>query len=143
MRSTVDIQIATPRATRLSARALRATAKTAWRVLGKTAGTITIRITSGREVRRLNTRYRGQPKITDILTFPYRQDGVLCGGDIVIAIESALRQAAKRRVSLADECCRLMIHGLCHLAGYHHHSVAAFAVMRKIECETLLRVLSR
>ncbi len=41
-------------------------------------------------------------------------------GDVVISLETAARQAAERRHSLADEVDRLLVHGILHLAGYDH-----------------------
>ena len=41
-------------------------------------------------------------------------------GDIVISVETAEKQAKKRKCSLYKELCILFIHGMLHLLGYDH-----------------------
>ena len=41
-------------------------------------------------------------------------------GDVVISVDTAVRQAAERGHSLRDECRVLLVHGLLHLLGYDH-----------------------
>ena len=48
-------------------------------------------------------------------------------GDVVISVDTARRQAAERRVPLARESERLLIHGLLHLLGYDHERSAVEA----------------
>ncbi len=73
----------------------------------------------------LNKRYRGVDNPTDVLSFSLTEDGsnrsgIAALGEIIISIETALRQA--------EECCHpiereleiLLIHGLLHLIGYDH-----------------------
>jgi probable rRNA maturation factor len=76
-------------------------------------------------MRRLNARYRGIDRSTDVLAFAMREGAfadlhphVL--GDVVLSAETALRQARARRHSLAEELTRLLIHGTLHLLGYDH-----------------------
>ena len=77
------------------------------------------------KMHRLNARYRGIDRPTDVLAFAMRegpfahlQPQLL--GDVVISAETALRQARARRHSLAEELTRLLIHGTLHLLGYDH-----------------------
>ncbi len=116
-------------------------AEAAWRVIDGRTMPITIRMTDAREMRALNTRFRQKRKATDVLTFPYADHDGVQGGDIVIGIDHAIRQARARRVSVLEECARLIVHGLAHVIGYHHASRTAFAAMRTVEFETLIRVL--
>lgn len=83
-------------------------------------------------MRRLNSRYRGIDRPTDVLSFasgfPFDADAETDGpegrepvlGDIVINTEAASSQAADARRDLDDEVTRLLIHGILHLAGYDH-----------------------
>lgn len=79
---------------------------------------------------------------TDVLAFPLHQhrswrsapadpDGFLRLGDVVIAHETARRQAAERGGSLKQELGELFAHGLLHLLGYDHQSVRDAAVMNR------------
>jgi probable rRNA maturation factor len=92
-------------------------------------------------MRRLNARYRGIDRPTDVLAFAMREGPhadlhpqVL--GDVVLSAETALRQARSRRHSLAEELTRLLIHGTLHLLGYDHElSPADAKIMRRKERE--------
>lgn len=79
----------------------------------------------------LNTRFRGKPGPTDVLSFPFQDERSLPGGgpdfegfigDIVVSIEIARRSAAAERHSLGTELCQLILHGALHLAGYDHET---------------------
>jgi len=48
-------------------------------------------------------------------------------GDVVISLDTAVRQAAERGVPVADEVRTLLIHGLLHLLGYDHERSSAEA----------------
>jgi len=72
----------------------------------------------------LNTRYRGIPKDTDVLSFPLGDEGPhgapVMLGDIVVSVPKALEQAKVFKVPFYDELLRLLVHGLLHLVGYDH-----------------------
>jgi probable rRNA maturation factor len=92
-------------------------------------------------MRRLNARYRGIDRPTDVLAFAMR-DGPFAGlhpqvlGDVVLSAETALRQARARRHSLTVELTHLLIHGTLHLLGYDHEiSPADARLMRAKERE--------
>ena len=85
---------------------------------------LSIAVVPDREIRRLNRRWRGHDRPTDVLSFAQREGpGAPRGdllGDVVISVETARRQARERGESLADAGDRLLIHGLLHLLGYDH-----------------------
>ncbi len=69
-----------------------------------------------------NHRFAGKERPTDVLSFPAQQDWPMeppYAGDILISVESALRQA---RGCLLSELKMLSLHGLLHLLGYDHES---------------------
>ena len=74
-------------------------------------------------IQALNGRWRGKAQATDVLSFPQEDDVLL--GDLVISLETALRQATERGYALRDEVRVLMVHGLLHLLGYDHETGAA------------------
>lgn len=109
----------------------------------KVAGPATelgITITTDKTIRKLNREYRGKDKATDVLSFSYL-GGCDCHehaklfGDLVISIETTVRQAKEQDVNLYQELLRLIIHGLLHLAGYDHEYVPKKEAqkMRKLE----------
>jgi probable rRNA maturation factor len=85
-------------------------------------------------MRRLNTRFRGIKRSTDVLSFPLL-DGLrlnrakkTCGplllGDIVICVPKASAQAKEEGTTFHKETQRLLVHGLLHLVGYEHDTNA-------------------
>ena len=101
----------------VSARALGRFAGRAQRAAGL-RGRVSILVTGSAELRRLNRRFRGKNKATDVLSFPARGDGV--AGDIAISAEVAAGNARRLGHSPAAEVKILILHGLLHLAGLDH-----------------------
>ncbi len=86
---------------------------------------ISILLLDDPQIRELNREYRKKDKSTDVLSFPMLDDMVKnvqpqLLGDIVISVETAEKQAEKRKCSLYNELSRLLIHGTLHLLGYDH-----------------------
>lgn len=91
--------------------------------VAKLRGQVTVLLTTDAAIRRLNRRFRGKNKATDVLSFP--ADGPAAkdlAGDLAISIPSARRQAAEYEHSLATEIKVLMLHGVLHLAGFDHET---------------------
>jgi probable rRNA maturation factor len=92
---------------------------------------VSIRLTDDAEVHSLNHQYRGKDKPTNVLSFPMVQadlieglansdDGEVLLGDIVLAAETCVREAAEKRWDAKDYAQHLIVHGLLHLLGYDH-----------------------
>ena len=84
------------------------------------SGNIEASFVSDNEMQRLNRMYRGQDKVTDVLSFSYApnirfEKGL---GDIVISHEQAKRQMLDDDLKL--EIADLLIHGILHVLGYDH-----------------------
>lgn len=73
-------------------------------------------------IRKLNSRFRGKNRPTDVLSFPFGEDYDGFLGDIVISAEKAAEQAAANGLTLELEIRQLILHGLLHLAGYDHET---------------------
>jgi len=100
---------------------------------------VTLLLASDDHVRRLNRRWLGKRRTTDVLSFPARgelEPGRLHLGDIAISVPQAARQARRARWSLDDEMALLLTHGFLHLLGYDHETDDG--AMRRLE-EVLLR----
>ena len=100
----------------------------------KLTGDVGVRCVSNAQMRRLNRRFRGKDKPTDVLSFPASHNGRNgLGGDI--AISSAIARANARVLghSLETELKILLLHGLLHLAGYDHESDKG--EMKKLELQ--------
>ena len=106
------VPIAVSRLARAVARALAA--------VGRPGGTVDVAVVDDAEIRRLNARYRGIGRRTDVLAFPLEAPdapGQLVG-QIVVSADTARRQARRLHVPLALELDLLVTHGTLHLVGY-------------------------
>jgi probable rRNA maturation factor len=83
---------------------------------------ITIVLTDDAEMRTLNRDWRDKDAPTNVLSFPAGdapgEPGAL--GDVVIAYETAAKEAADENLTLADHVSHLVVHGVLHLLGFDH-----------------------
>ena len=157
----VEFRCATARG-RGYARGLRADADRLMRATGLAECELSLTLTSDRAIRRLNRDFRGIDTPTDVLSFSQiEQAGAappnprsvknspgLPVGDVVISIDTALRQAREYRVSPASRLRRLLIHGFLHLIGYDHERSATdarrmFARERTLATKIAVRRVAR
>lgn len=93
-------------------------------------GVVTVLITGNRQIRQLNSRFRGKNHSTDVLSFPallsFPDLGFANGyaGDIAVSLDVAGRNARSMGHSISREVQILVLHGILHLAGYDHESDA-------------------
>ena len=82
---------------------------------------VTVALFGDARLHELNRDYRGMDKPTDVLSFRSNEsDGYL--GDIAISVETAERQAKRRKSRLDRELRVLILHGFLHLLGYDHET---------------------
>lgn len=105
----------------VSQRSLSSFAERARRAVGL-RGEVNVLLTGDAELRRLNRRFRGQDKPTDVLSFPAALPGA--AGDIAISADTARANAARFGHAAAAEVNLLLLHGMLHLAGYDHETDA-------------------
>ncbi len=87
-------------------------------------------------MKKLNHKFRGKNKTTDVLSFPFELDlnkDSTFLGEVYISLEQARRQAKEYQVSFSDELKRLVAHGVLHLLGYDHQTKKEAWQMRKKE----------
>ncbi len=65
------------------------------------------------EMKKLNKRYRGLDKITDVLSFEEVSEVVIC-------LAQAKKQAKSQKKSIKEEVAFLFLHGLLHILGFDH-----------------------
>ncbi|MDP2921902.1 MAG: rRNA maturation RNase YbeY [Candidatus Omnitrophota bacterium] len=91
-------------------------------------------------IRNLNWKYRRIDSATDVLAFPMRDSRGLSGsilGDVVISVETARREAKKRKKDFQEELDLYLAHGILHLLGYDDEKPRARKKMREKEKELL------
>jgi len=97
---------------------------------------INILLTDDESIQKLNMQYRDIDRPTDVLSFPMAEvekgkllscqgdidmdEGLLLLGDIIISLETALKQAEDYGHSFEREIAFLTSHGVFHLLGYDH-----------------------
>lgn len=122
---------------KVSVRKLRDATRSVLKYLDQDQSELSLVLVDNREIQDLNHRYRNKNEPTDVLSFPPGEglpEGVSLLGDVIISLEQAERQAAKRRTTLEDEVESLLIHGILHLLGYdHERSRSEARVMRGME----------
>jgi len=100
-------------------------------------GEVHVLLADDRTMRRLNRRFRGKDKATDVLSFPAGvspvNGGVGIAGDLAISLETAARQARRFGHSLRDEVRVLLLHGTLHLAGFDHEADSGEMAARERE----------
>ncbi|MGQ0674605.1 MAG: rRNA maturation RNase YbeY [Rhodospirillales bacterium] len=126
---------AIPGAARLARRAARAAAAAA---AARARGEIAVVLADDATLRRLNRDYRGKDKPTNVLSFPLAADGTL--GDVVLALETLLAEAAAQGKPAADHLAHLVVHGVLHLLGYDHKRPAEARRMETLEIKVLRRL---
>lgn len=101
---------------------------------------VSLLLTNDKKIRELNLEYRGKDSSTDVLSFPaIDSGGAVIGnfedeifyeypdghkelelGDIVISVQTAVKQAEEIGNSFESEFRFLFIHSFLHLLGYDH-----------------------
>lgn len=89
----------------------------------------------------LNRTYRGKDKPTNVLSFPSHtpddEGDALYLGDVIIALETARREAAEVGKPLKEHVVHLVVHGLMHLYGFDHETDRQAAEMETLETKIL------
>lgn len=99
-------------------------------------GQITVRFVDDEEGRSLNRDYRGKDYATNVLSFPYDYEPVVCG-DLVVAPAVCVREAAEQGKTPGDHMAHLIVHGVLHLCGYDHEEDTEAEAMEAREREIL------
>lgn len=116
--------------------------------LGNPRLSCSLLLTSDLEIHALNREWREKDKPTNVLSFPMlNRDDLLALaadgppellGDIVLAHETCVREAAEKHVALEHHAAHLIVHGLLHLAGHDHETSPGDAeAMEALEIKAL------
>jgi rRNA maturation RNase YbeY len=114
---------------------------------------LSILFTDDEHMAALNRQYRGREGTTDVLSFSMMEDpdgeasppvfeSVMLG-DVVVSVDTAMREAKDLEESFEGTVGRLMIHGILHLLGYDHEKSPADAARMAKEEERLFAALEK
>ena len=115
----------------------------------ETEAEIGVTVVDAEEIRNLNSEYRGNDSVTDVLSFPQYDDigdlindladsaGPVLLGDVVICYDKVLGQAEEYGTGVTREFVYMFTHSILHLLGYDHMDEDEKRVMREREEEIL------
>ncbi len=120
-RLNLSVQYACDKAGLPSRQQIRQWAREALNVDGMRGGQVTVRFVDAEEGQALNREYRHKDYATNVLSFPYEIEPVVCG-DLVICAPVVEREATEQGKSLEAHSAHLIVHGMLHLQGYDHET---------------------
>ena len=98
---------------------------------------VTLVLSNSKEIKKLNKKFRGKNKSTDIISFPYNErsnlekdmmnNNIDYLGDIIINIKKV------KKKNFANNFDKLWIHGLLHLFGHTHKNDKDYKKMSQLE----------
>lgn len=114
--------------------------------LGQHESEVSLLFTDDDQMAQLNERYLGRKGPTNVMAFPMRDGlepaaGTSMLGDVVISIDTALRESEELQEDPEHTVDRLLIHGLLHLLGFDHEGSPTEAKRMQREEERLLRFM--
>lgn len=115
-------------------------AKSALEAMRESDAELSLVLVNDMHIKNLNWKYRRKDSATDVLAFPMRDSRRLSGailGDVVISVETAKREAKKRKKDLQDELDLYFVHGILHLLGYDDEKPRARKKMKEKEKELM------
>ena len=108
---------------------------------------LSVSLVDDEEMRALNRRYRRRNRPTNVLSFPLdggdpRPAGAPRSlGDIVVSLETVVREAGEQGWPPGEMFYFYLVHGLTHLLGYDHELGLAEAVRQEAETERLFHLI--
>ena len=86
---------------------------------------VNLRFVSSREMKKLNSHYRGINKDTNVLSFENQdlsKDHTKNIGDIAISYSYVKNEAITQEKNLDDHIMHMFTHGMLHILGYDHNN---------------------
>ncbi len=120
-----------------------------WRQIkgkSKASPLISVVFTNDKAIRKINKKFRGKDKPTNVLSFQIWPDPsalpptIIPAGDLVFAFETIEREALENDISFKHHLTHLMIHGFLHLFGYDHMNDAEAEIMEALEAKILKKM---
>lgn len=107
-------------------------------------GELAVRVVGLEESRRLNARYRGRDRPTNVLSFAVAGAALPAGarplGDLVICPRIVQDEARRQRKTVRAHWAHLIVHGALHLIGYDHERPGEARRMERREIAVLKRL---
>ena len=104
---------------------------------------VCIRVVDGAEMQQSNSRWRGQEKTTNVLSFPAdfpAEAGLEYFGDILICAEVVMQESKQQQKAPDAHWAHMVVHGMLHLQGYDHIDDQQATEMELIEINILTKL---
>ena len=98
---------------------------------------IQIKIVNKTESRKINSKYRGINKSTNVLSFCYQNSKNFVWGDLLLCADVILLEAINYKKNVRDHYAHLTLHGSLHILGYDHVKKNEAYIMETKEIELL------
>ena len=104
-----------------------------------------IKLSSDKYIKKLNSYWRGINKPTNVLSFPHKSKHKMkevdCYlGDIVLGYETLNKESIERNLPIHKHLSHILIHGILHLEGYRHNDRREECMMQKEEIRILKKL---
>ena len=115
--------------------------------LGSPEGELSVLIVDDIQIAQLNQTYLQRSGPTNVIAFPMRE-GLYSDvnpqliGDVVISMDTCIKEAQEASLSVEQRFYQLLIHGILHLFGYDHIQSAAEARIMDAKSNELLALAS-
>ncbi|MBI4607534.1 MAG: rRNA maturation RNase YbeY [Candidatus Rokubacteria bacterium] len=115
-------------------------AAAAMRALGRPGAEVHLTFVDDARVKRLNGRYRGTRRATDVLAFRLEGPGPSALlGEVIVSAETASRQARRLGIPVGRELELMVVHGILHLVGWDDRNPLEARLMHERERAILRR----
>lgn len=84
----------------------------------KSAEELTLVFVTKPKIKSLNKTFRKKDYATDILSFESIEPNNL--GELVMSLDVLKKQAREHELTVEEEVCYMVVHGILHLLGYDH-----------------------
>ena len=100
---------------------------------------LSVLLADDRRLAELNENWRGKAGPTNVLSFPgdVEGPGPVMLGDIALALETLMAEAAVAGISVSAHFNHLVVHGVLHLLGFDHETDREAEEMESLETKIL------
>ncbi|UCF89911.1 MAG: rRNA maturation RNase YbeY [Desulfobacterales bacterium] len=109
-------------------------------------GELSILLVDDPQIAELNRAYLDREGPTNVIAFPMRAGPFVnitphLLGDVVISVETALKEGQEAGISVEKRLSQLLVHGILHLFGYDHEQTPMEALRMEQKSADLLSLL--
>jgi probable rRNA maturation factor len=100
-------------------------------------GSVDVAVIDDHSMRKLNSQYLQHDRPTDVLSFVLEREASSLEGQIVVSVETAVREAPQFGWSSDEELLLYVVHGALHLVGLNDKTAEETVQMRAAETQYL------